>query len=156
MSELHRSIALLRHPEQLEELWLAHWDARGQCYDFVTAQRLEKDSFRECLDREIAWQLELRRGKDYLISSMARLHLDLELELPDDQSEDGSDLRPAVEFYIVDLYGRAGRATIEANSNLRWLSGREVLAGTTADGKNVAPGLVTLLKMADVIAGHTR
>jgi len=154
MTELHRSIALLRHPEQLEELWLTHWDARCQCYDFVTAERLETDSFRECLDREIAWQLELRRGKDYLISSMARLHLDL--ELPEHDADDGSELRPAVEFYIVDLYGRAGRATIEANPRLRWLSGQEVLAGKTADGKAVAPGLVTLLKMADVIAGYTR
>lgn len=154
MPELHRSIALLRHPEQLEELWLAYWDAKFQHYNFVTAERLETDSFRECLDREIAWQLELRRNKDYLISSMARLHLDL--ELPEDKSEEDAELQPAVEFYIVDLYGRAGRATIEANSNLRWLSGKEVLSGATADGKPVAPGLVTLLKMADVIVGHSR
>ena len=54
MNHFTGSVALLRHPEQLEHLWLAHWDSRRQYFDFVTAERLDDESFRECLDREIA------------------------------------------------------------------------------------------------------
>lgn len=149
MQHITGSIALLRHPEQLENLWLAHWDARRNHFDFVTAERLDNESFRDCLDREIAWILNLRRGKDYIISSQARLHLDLPTESADDDTVLG------VEFYITDLYGRASREMIELNNQTRWLTGSEVLSGNTSDGEPVNPSLVTLLLQADVIARHT-
>lgn len=150
MTSFSGSIALFRHPEQLEHLWLARWDSRRRQFDFVKAERLEHESFRECLDRELAWTLQLRRGKDYLISSMARLHLEAPLRLPNEDE----DSLIEVEFYIVDFYGRAGRAVIEEDPATRWLSSDEVLSGVTADGKPVAPSLVTLLTKADVIARH--
>ena len=68
---LHGSLALIRHPKAREWEWLLRWsDERGQ-FETLTAARLESESFREALDREIAWQLDLRRSKDYIISSMA-------------------------------------------------------------------------------------
>jgi len=148
MNQLTGSIALLRHPEQLENLWLAHWHIGRAHFDFVTAERVEGESARESLDREVAWILDLRRDKDYIISSMARLNLELPAEDPDDVS--------LVEFYIVDLYGKSGRASVELNKQLRWLTGEEVLSGTTTDGKSVNPALVELLARADVITRHTR
>ena len=118
------SVALIRHPEQLESLWLAYWNPARQHLDFVTAERLDGDSFRECLDREIAWALDLRRGKDYLLSSMARLHLDLSDDTGDAQS------LSAVEFFVTDIYGKAGWASVELQEHLHWLTCVEVLDGT--------------------------
>jgi len=160
MSQLTKSIALLRHPEQLENLWLAYWNTGRNYFDFVTAERMEGDSFRESLDREVAWILDLRRRKDYIISSMARLHL----ELPaNDSQSDPQDTAPrdgapqaVVEFYVVDLYGKSGRASVELNQQLRWVSGEEVLSGQTNDGQAVSPSLVQLLTRADVITRHIR
>ncbi|MEQ9410494.1 MAG: hypothetical protein RIK87_22355 [Fuerstiella sp.] len=151
MNHFTGSIALMRHPTQLENLWLAWWNQRAGHYDFVTAERLDDESFRECLDREIAWVLDLERGRDYLISSMARLHLDVPVEA----SEDIPDTFFAVEFYIVDLYGSSGRLSLEQNRDVRWLSSDEVLSGRTSDGRPVSPSLVHLLNQADVIARHT-
>lgn len=150
MTQFTGSIALLRHPEQLENLWLAHWPIGRSHFDFVTAERVEGESSRESLDREIAWILDLRRGKDYIISSMARLNLDV----PAEDTDDGP--HGVVEFYVVDLYGKSGKASVELNKQLRWLTGEEVLSGATTDGKSVNPALVELLTRADVITRHTR
>ena len=138
------SIALVRHPNQMEKLWLAIWDPRYQHFDFVAAEKLENDSFRECLDRQVAWVLPLRRGKDYLISAVARLHLEALLLV---------DLRPTaflVELFIVDLYGKESLPTVSKDRSIRWLSTREVLAGATEDGQPVSPQLVMILTKADV------
>ena len=148
MNHFTGSIALIRHPEHLENRWLAHWDGRRKHYDFVTAERLDDESFRECLDREIAWVLDIRRDKDYVISSQARLHLDIPVDLETEATFF------VVEFYIADLYGKSGRASVELNKQLRWLSSDEVLSGQTSEGVPVNPSLVELLNKADVIARH--
>lgn len=150
MNHFTGSIALFRHPERLENQWLAYWNVGRKFYDFVTAERLDDESFRECLDREVAWVLDLRRGKDYVMSSQARLHLDLPVESESDDTVLG------VEFYIVDLYGKSGRASVELNKQLRWLNSDEVLSGLTSDGERLNPSLVELLNKADVIARHTK
>ena len=150
MNHFTGSIALLRHPDQLENLWLAHWDEGRKHYDFVTAEQLDDESFRECLDREVAWVLDIRRKKDYIISSQARLHPDLPVEVSDVETF------CVVEFYIVDLYGKSGRASVELNRELRWLTSDEVLSRQTSEGVPVIPSLVELLKKADVIARYSR
>ena len=150
MEHFTGSVALIRHPEQLENKWLAYWDEGRRRYDFVTAERLEDESFRESLDREVAWILDIRRGKDYLISSQARLHLDVPVE------SELAETFFVVEFYIVDLYGKSGRASVELNKQLCWLSSDEVLSGQTSAGVPVNPLLVELLRKADVIARQTR
>ena len=145
------SIALIRHPEELEKLWLAFWDEPRGRFDFVTAERLEGDSFRECLDREIAWALDIRRGKDYIVSSMARLHL----EIPSENEGSEDDLH-MIEFFVADLYGKRGREAVRGNDKLHWLMSSEVLDGETEDGRPLNPQLVAWLRQADVIARHSQ
>ena len=148
MTQFTGSIALLRHPRDLEKRWLAWWNERRRFFDFVIAERLEGDSFRECIDREIAWTLNLRRGKDYLVSQMARLHLQ------DTVSVSGVDTSFTVQFFVADVFGRVGRAAVEENPELQWLTNEEVLAGRTSEQLPVNPTLVTLLERADVIRRH--
>ena len=141
------SIALIRNPDRPECEWLGIWNDRRQCYEFVSAERLESESWRECLDREIAWSLQLQRGKDYLISSMARLHFE-ETRVSINAE---ADLHVVVEFYIVDPYGRRGREAFGQLRQTRWLTNNELRAGLTVDGQLIAPELTTLLQKADLI-----
>jgi len=150
MNHLAASIALVRHPVHLEQQWLSYWNAGRYYYDFVTAERLEGESYRYCLDRELAWVLRVRQGKDYLISSQARLHLEL------DSDSELTETFAVVEFYVVDLFGESVRTSVKDNQQLRWLSGDEVLAGQTFDGSPLNPNLVKLLQKADVIARYPR
>lgn len=142
------SIALIRHPQHLEQQWLAHQCPQTDVFDFVCAERLEQELFRECLDREIAWVTGLQRHREYLISSVARLHLDLPAQQADEDDY-------AIEFYVVDLYGPAGMQSISASPRLRWLTAVELFSGATDDAHRVSPRLVSLLKRADVIRRPT-
>lgn len=147
MPDRQASIALIRHHDEPEQHWLAFWNDAKSYFSFVIAERLESESWRECLDRELAWQLDLRRGKDYLISSMARLHFE-ETEV-DFNSNDESKLK--IEFYVVDPYGRKGREVFAALPNSQWLSNKELMAGRCDDDRPIDPWLVQLLQKADLL-----
>jgi hypothetical protein len=151
MDKFVGAVALIRHPIELEKQWLAHWDPRYGHYDFVIAARLENDSFRECLDREIAWSLPLRKGKDYLISSVARLHLDATLLI----SGHSAPMPVTTEFFVVDLYGKSASARVADDPNTRWVTSSEVLDTTTKCGHSISPQLSTMIRIADVFPPNT-
>lgn len=144
---IHQSIALIRHPDRPEQEWLGIFDASRQFYAFVAAERLNSESWRECLDREVSWVLDLRRGKDYLISHMARLHFAESHFDP----QTGDEVETAIEFYIVDPYGRKGRAAFAQLDNVRWLTNDELRNGVTTDNVNIDPWLTDLLRRTDLI-----
>lgn len=150
MSQFVGSIGLIRHPERGEASWLAVWNNLEQCYDFVRAERLEGESYRECLDRELAWTLRLRRGKDYIISSAARLHWNAPLTLPNDTEATYF----VVEFYIVDLFGPSSLNAIDENEQCVWVTRRQLFAGTAPDGREIHSGLRSLIARSEVIANH--
>ena len=147
MPDRQASIALIRHHDEPEHHWLAFWNASQRQFSFVVAERLGNESWRECLDRELAWELDLRRGKDYLISSMARLHYEETTVEPD--GDEPSKLE--IEFYIVDPYGRAGREIFAALPDSRWLTNNELRAGSCKSGEAIDPWLVDLLRKADLL-----
>ncbi|MCR9199457.1 MAG: hypothetical protein NXI04_12490 [Planctomycetaceae bacterium] len=144
---IHKSIALIRHPDRPEQEWLGVFDERRQCYAFVTAERLNQESWRECLDRELSWALDLRRGKDYLISHMARLHFDESCFDP----HSGDEVETALEFYVVDPYGRRGRAAFEQLDGVRWLTNEELRQAVTSDRVDIDPWLADILRRTDLI-----
>lgn len=143
----HTSVALIRHPEGKERKWLVKWVSASGWWTFVTAERIGNESWRECLDRELAWVFPLRRGKDYLISSMARLHLE---EIVCD-SQTGEDLHVAFEFFVVDPYGRDARKTFDTLEGTRWVTTAELLGGNASDGTAIDPQLTELLLKADIL-----
>ena len=151
MTKFVGPIALIRHPDRGEGLWLALWNTEARQFEFVTAPRLESESYRECIDREIAWRLRLRRSRDYIVSSVARLHLDAPLPSPGDAGVTFF----VVEFYVVDLYGGSAWVTVNNNPDTRWLSSQELLSGECHEGKPVSGQLVMLLKKADVITNSS-
>ena len=50
MTDFCGSVALVRHPEKLERLWLASRNPTRQHLEFITTDKLEGASFRECID----------------------------------------------------------------------------------------------------------
>lgn len=146
-SQFVGSIALVRRWFGEEERWLARWDDRTHLLDFVRAERLEGESYRESIDREVAWALRLERNRDYIVSSTPRLHFQAPLDVPG-QCEP---VFYVVQFFVVDLYGRHAARALDADVLNRWCRPMELKAGHTVDGRPIAPGLQTLLARTELI-----
>ncbi|MDQ3332001.1 MAG: hypothetical protein M3552_15320, partial [Planctomycetota bacterium] len=70
------AIGLIRRDrEDGRNEWLALWNTGRGCYQFVEAHKLEGESYRQSLLREVAWTTGLRTGKDFLVSGGPRAHL---------------------------------------------------------------------------------
>ncbi|WP_145368993.1 hypothetical protein [Maioricimonas rarisocia] len=144
------SIALIRRWFGEKERWLARWDERAQVLDFVHAERLEGESYRESIDREVAWTLDLQRKRDYIVSSAPRLHFQAPLEIPGQCTP----VFFVVQFFVVDLYGQQAARTIDADDRNQWCRPAELKAGQSADGRAIAPGLHALLARTEAIPSH--
>lgn len=131
------SVGLIRHAEPNYSSWLARWNVQSECFEFIVAARLERESYRACLSREIAWLLNLERDRDYLISSVARLHYEK------------NDMK--VEFFVVDPYGKSFAKKIKSDPDNRWLRRHELEKRHTDDGLAISVGLCELLFAADVL-----
>lgn len=148
MRQLFVSIALISRIEDDRSRWLVRWRSSDGCYDLVRGLRLEKESFRETIDREVGWQLGLSRERDYLVSNMAQLNLEFVDILP---GEPGAQ-HVAASFYPVHLYGREARSRVEQDGSNRWVTADELLRGRVQDGTPVSPVTHHLLHRGDVIA----
>lgn len=142
------AVALIRHPGDEAGRWLTRLDKGSGTLKLIMTERLEGESPRESLDRELSWQLRLNRGRDYLISSVARLHFEADLTIP------GRDEPTAycIEFFLVEPYGPRCRLLLLEDRDSVWLSRSELLQGISDDGIAVCSECTTLLKAADVIS----
>ncbi|MGI9519462.1 MAG: hypothetical protein ACR2NP_20590 [Pirellulaceae bacterium] len=150
MTELQkwfRSVALIRRIQDDRHLWLARADVPDTPLTFITAQRLERESFRESIRREVAWELQLDSRRDFLVSNVAQLNLEFVARLPDDIV----DSHIAVAFFLVDLYGKPALQAVQDDPQNIWLSSREVCDGKTDSGVTLDPRLTFLLDRAGVI-----
>ena len=149
MKQFIGAIALLRRAgDDGRDRWLSLWNPGRGCYQFLEAHKLDGESYRESLLREIAWATGLRQGKDYIVSGAPRAHLQF--------AEAGAcDAEPVwfiVEFYLVELMGRQHRATLEALPHAAWLTAEQVQAGAAEDGRPLCGRLRSLLRQADILA----
>ena len=143
----YRSIALVRHVHNDRYRWLARGEAGDAPLTFITAQRLERESFRESIRREVAWVLQLDAQRDFLVSNVAQLNLEFIDRLP--ESEEDSHI--AVAFFLVDLYRKHALQAVNDDPDNIWLTSREVCDGRTDSGARLDPQLTFLLDRAGVI-----
>ena len=148
MRKLFVSVALISRFEGDRSQWLVRWQPRGKCYDLVKGRRLDQESFRETIDREVGWQLGLSRDRDYLVSNMAQLNLEFVDTLPGETEPQ----HVAVAFYPVHLYGRDARTKIEEDRDNCWITADELLRGQSDGRPKISPVTRHLLRRADVIA----
>lgn len=145
------SIALIRREADGQTQWLAQWNERWQAFSFVGGHKHEDESFRECVVREIAEELDLREGVDVLVSSAALHHL----EYSDVSRRTGEETGYVIELFDVALIGSNAAGTVAANPANRWLSEPEIMAEQCPGGLAVSPTLKRFLRWKpDSIVGR--
>lgn len=110
--------------------------------------RIANESYRETIDREIAWRLHLARGSDYLVSSVPRLRW----EQAGNSAEENKTNALSIEFYLVILFGSHSLLQIDGNKDNSWLMRDEIF--TTVPGRNIQfnERQKNLLLAADLLA----
>lgn len=146
MDKLEIGVALIRKIGQ-RVLWLGKHNQVQQQIDFMIAHRLEKESWRDAIMREVAWELDLDRKQDMVVSNMAQLNLEFAAALPGQV-----DLTQIVcAFYNVELYGKSAKAKVEENQEFLWLTSNEICEGVSEAGVPISPLLMMLNGRAKVI-----
>lgn len=146
MNKVFQSIALVKRIEGEHNKMLLRWQASQNRWEFVVADRLNKESFRESITREVAWQLDLDRKSDFLVSSMAQLSMEYVETLPNDTTQ-----HVAVAFYPVHIYRRTVLQFLSDDPSNRWLSAAEICQGETADGQHIHPRIVAWINKWSVV-----
>ncbi len=145
MDKIFRSVALVKKIEGNYHFLLSR-KAGSDCWEFVVADRLNQESFRESVTREVAWQLDLDRKSDFIVSSMAQLSMEYVETRPD-----GSHQHVAVAFYNVHIYQRAMPGLQTASATRQWLTAAEVCQGATSDDQPVDPQVVKWINKWSVV-----
>jgi hypothetical protein len=126
--------------------WLAVYRKESRSLNFVIADRLEGESFREAIMREVAWELDVDR-KAFLTSKMAQLNLEFMETLPHSSVE----THYHVAFYNVEVYRPALLEMIQSRTDLIWVTSEEICNGATDLGVPFDPTLTYLINRSQVI-----
>lgn len=146
MNKLELGVALIRKIGKRIH-WLGKHNRAKKQIDFVIAQRLEKESWRDTIMREVAWELDLDRKRDMIVSNMAQLNVEFEAILPG-QSDT---IKIISAFYNVELYRKGTLEKVDQNEDFLWLSSNEICDGVSDSGIPISPLVILLNEEAKVI-----
>ncbi len=142
-----KAIALIRNFDTGNMLrWLAVYHKKSRTLNFVMSDRLEGESFRDSIMREVAWQLDVERN-DFLTSKMAQLNLEFIETLPHTSTE----LHYHVAFYNVEVYRPSILELIHGRNDLAWVTSEEICDRKTKLGVPFDPTLGYLINRSAVI-----
>lgn len=135
------ALALIRRKEGGRTLWLARWNRKWGCYNFVGGHKEVGESFRECVVREVEEETGLCSGVEFTAADAPAAHLEY-----DAWSESAhAETHYVIELFDVTLAEGAGR-TLDADESLRWLSDEEIAGRACADGRPVSATMSLLLE----------
>ncbi len=146
MNKLFQSVALVQRNDDIQTQWLLRWCTRAKQWEFIVGDRLNDESFRETITREVAWQLNLDRKAQLLVSNMAQLSMEYVEGLDSDTHR-----HVAVSFYNVHIYGRSAERVVESDPLNRWLTSGEICKGQTRDGQTIHPRVVEWINKWNVV-----
>ncbi len=133
MRQSEAAVALIRRIQDGQTLWLAQWNPKWRRFHFVSGHRRPDETFRQCLVREVAEELELAEGADYQVSPAPPIHLEFAEFSESTQTET---------CYIMELFAveldSAAYSNVGRNAENRWLTEAEIQAGQTHDGQPVS------------------
>ena len=141
------AVALIRKIDSNGIFWLGRNQKADGLLKFIVSQPMERKSLRESITEEIAWELDLDRSKDFLVSNMAQLNFDFPASVP--AVKDAQPLK--VTFYNVELYRRSVRQQLEDDPRSTWLSSTEIWDGKTEAGLRLDPFMHQLITKSEVI-----
>lgn len=147
MEKVSLSVALIRNSISDQLRWLALQDESTGQLRFVIGDRLESERFRETAIREVAWELQLDRQRDFLVSNMAQMNLEFTDQLPGrfDSSHN------QVAFYNVEIYRREVREKLARDPRSFWVTSEEICDGKTKCGRKFEPIVPFLINRSSVI-----
>ena len=147
MEKRFRSVALIQQTGESPTRFVLLWNDEEEKFQFIVGERIDKESFRESVTREVAWQLGLDRKKDFLVSNMAQLSMEYVETSPFDDSQ----THVAVAFYNVHIYKQRVLQTLNEQSDKRWTLSKEICKGKTADGEMIDPQVVEWINRRRII-----
>ena len=142
-----RSIALIQEDGDGPAQWLLRWEPKRTQWRFVVGERLNKESFRQTIQREVGWQLNLDPKSDFLVSNMAQLSM----EYVDTNTENDEEQHVAVSFYLVHIYRRQALELVNADKSNRWVSAAEICEGKTKDDQPIHPRVVEWINKWQIV-----
>ena len=141
------AVALIRKTDSNGIFWLGRNQKEDGLLKFVVSQPMERKSLREAITEEVAWEFDLDRSKDFLVSNMAQLNYDFPASVP--AVKNAQPLK--VTFYNVEIYRRSVRQQLDDDPRSTWLSSTEIWDGKTASGLRLDPFMHQLITKSEVI-----
>jgi 8-oxo-dGTP pyrophosphatase MutT (NUDIX family) len=136
------AVALIRRKGRgPRALWLAQWNSRWECFNFVAGHKRPDESFRECVIREIEEELNLREGIDFVVKDEPLAHVEFEAWSESAQAN----THYVMELFDVTLTGESVVGKIDARRENCWLTRSEIRRGRSADGRPVGATMKRLL-----------
>ena len=152
MNKFVGAFALICRDAADQSQFLTCWNERTHQLEFVAAERLEGETYRDSLLRELGWTLRVDANRQLVISHAPRIHLNCPVEI----SCGTPPTFYVIEFYLGFPFGRSGADAIAANPNVAWLSPEELHSGQAADGRTFSPVQRLLLSQAGLIPSLAR
>ena len=147
MDKVSLAVTLIRSTSNQTLRWLARLNEFTMQLEFVVGERLEKESFHETAIREVAWELDLDRTRDFLVANMAQHNLEFVDQLPGWFSKN----HLLVSFYNVEIYRREVLDALEQDSRNFWVTSDEICKGVTQCGCRFDPIIPYLINRSNVI-----
>jgi 8-oxo-dGTP pyrophosphatase MutT (NUDIX family) len=135
------AIALIRRQQNGHTQWLAQWNDHWQTYSLVGGHKRADETFRQCLVREVHEELGLTDRVDYQAPDQP-----LEcLQFTAWSQRAKEDTQYTFEIFPVVLSSSRIEQTVIIDPRNRWLSGEELTAGRSVDGKAISPTFTRVL-----------
>ena len=123
----------------------------GETIDLIRAPRLEGETYRDSLLREVAWRLDLDAKRDLVTSGVPRAHLNSRLC----GKGSGEPKWYICEFFVVRLFGKRWPDVLNNRDDIVWLTGAQIMEGGLADAP-LARDVQELLKISEAIPPDER
>lgn len=147
MENVCLSVALIRKTYNQRLRWLARFNQSTKQLEFVIGERLEEESFRETIVREVAWELMLDRQRDFLVSNMAQMNLEFTDRTPGCFEQ----RHVVVAFYNVEVYRKDIVTKLRNDSLNFWVTSDEICNGVSQCGRKFDPLVPYLINRSSVI-----
>jgi 8-oxo-dGTP pyrophosphatase MutT (NUDIX family) len=125
-----------------ERRWLVRWNRNWECYYFVGGHKHEDESFRKCVVREVTEELGITEGLDFVVSQEPLTYLRFRA----DSRGAGVETEYTFALFGLEFLGDSVRKRLEGDERLRWVSGEEIKAGRSADGRDISPTMKRVLQ----------
>ena len=147
MEKIELAIALIRNSSSGTPRWLVKQTDSGSKPNLIIGHRLERESFRETVAREVSWELSLERKRDFLVANMAQINLEFVDRLP------GNDEKShiAVSFYNVEMYRAKVLGQLSVDPSVSWIDSVAICDGVTREGQILDPIVPYLINRSSVI-----